>query len=254
MSIVRPIKRPLVRKIIRSIVGDDLFSIGVLFSSGEDGAYYDLSDDDSVFQDTAGTTPAGDGDPIGLIQDQSPNGNDATQGTAADQTTRVLGDHWHSLNDGTKFLDASSITLAHPFTIILVASVDGTDSNQRLTWGEDSSSAAAATISYIHADGVIRVFNGSSLEFSVGTQPLDPMIISVRFDGANSSFRVNGQEVTGNTGDRNLEQNFILGARSAGDQNRDGRMWQFMAREGRLTDTEVRNVEDEFKRLSPVNF
>jgi len=46
-------------------------AIAALFSSGEEGAWYDPSDSTTVFQDSTGTTAAGVGDPVGLILDKS---------------------------------------------------------------------------------------------------------------------------------------------------------------------------------------
>ena len=60
------------------------FSIADLFASSEQGAWYDPSDIDTLFQDSAGTTPVtASGQPVGLMFDKSGNGNHATQATAA---------------------------------------------------------------------------------------------------------------------------------------------------------------------------
>ena len=54
-----------------------------LFSAGEQGAWYDPSDMSTMFQDSAGTTPVTAVEqPVGLIYDKSPRGNDAFQTTA----------------------------------------------------------------------------------------------------------------------------------------------------------------------------
>jgi hypothetical protein len=63
-------------------------AIAVLFQTGtpgvyHEGAWYDPSDSSTVWQDAAGTTPAGVGDPVGRIDDKSGNGNHATQTTSA---------------------------------------------------------------------------------------------------------------------------------------------------------------------------
>jgi len=52
-----------------------LFSPSSLFANDEAGAWYDPSDLSTLFQDTAGTTPAGVGDPVGLILDKSKGRN-----------------------------------------------------------------------------------------------------------------------------------------------------------------------------------
>jgi hypothetical protein len=54
------------------------------FTGGQNGVWYDISDITTLFQDSAGTIPVvSDGDPVGLIQDKSGNGNDATQTVSA---------------------------------------------------------------------------------------------------------------------------------------------------------------------------
>ena len=58
-------------------------SPAVLFANSEPGVWLDPSDPVTVFSDTAGTTPAGVGDPVARIDDKSGNGNHATQPTLA---------------------------------------------------------------------------------------------------------------------------------------------------------------------------
>lgn len=58
------------------------FSPASLFSSGEQGVWYDPSDFSTMFQDAAGTTPVtAVGQPVGRILDKSGRGNHATQTT-----------------------------------------------------------------------------------------------------------------------------------------------------------------------------
>lgn len=59
-----------------------------LFSSGQQGFWYDPSDFSTMFQDAAGTIPvAAQNDPVGLIRDKSGKGNHASQSSA---TSRPL--------------------------------------------------------------------------------------------------------------------------------------------------------------------
>lgn len=60
------------------------FNPVTLFANGEQGAWYDPSDLNTLFQDAAGTIPVtADGDPVGLRLDKSGNGNHGSQTTAA---------------------------------------------------------------------------------------------------------------------------------------------------------------------------
>jgi len=73
-----------------------LFSSGFdpasLFAGGIAGAWYDPSNIDTLFQDSAGTTPVTTaGQPVGLMLDNSGNANHATQATAAARPTYQTG-------------------------------------------------------------------------------------------------------------------------------------------------------------------
>ena len=68
------------------------FSPASLFADGVIGVWYDPSDIDTLFQDSAGTTPVTTaGQPVGLMLDNSGNGNHATQATAAARPTYQTG-------------------------------------------------------------------------------------------------------------------------------------------------------------------
>lgn len=59
------------------------FNPSALFSSGENGVWYDPSDLSTMWQDSAGTTPVtAVGQPVGKITDKSGRGNHATQSTS----------------------------------------------------------------------------------------------------------------------------------------------------------------------------
>lgn len=59
------------------------FGPASLFSAGQIGGWYDPSDLNTLFQDSAGTTPVtAAGQPVGLMLDKSGRGNHATQTTA----------------------------------------------------------------------------------------------------------------------------------------------------------------------------
>ncbi|GAA6201051.1 hypothetical protein [Aquicoccus sp. SU-CL01552] len=77
------------------------WSSASLFASGEQGALY-LPGPTTCFQDAAGTTPAGDGDPVGYLADLSGNGNHATQSTSAARPTLAqdAGGGWYLDFDG----------------------------------------------------------------------------------------------------------------------------------------------------------
>lgn len=70
------------------IADEDQFDPRLLYTAGEQGAWYDPSDFSTLFQDAAGTTPVTAlGQPVGRILDKSGRGNHATQTTAASRPT-----------------------------------------------------------------------------------------------------------------------------------------------------------------------
>jgi len=88
----RGLRLPRLGAMMRSGGGAVPFSIADLFASSEAGAWYGPSDIDTLFQDSAGTTPVTTaGQPVGLMLDKSGNGNHATQATAARRLTYQTG-------------------------------------------------------------------------------------------------------------------------------------------------------------------
>lgn len=59
------------------------YNPALLFAASEPGAWYDISDLSTLFQDTAGTVPAVVGQTVARVNDKSTNGVNATQATAA---------------------------------------------------------------------------------------------------------------------------------------------------------------------------
>ena len=91
-SLVRPLVSSL-KKSLKGVALDELSAlITSLFSANEQGAFYIprpvVNGVQSLFQDAAGTTPVtADGDPVGLMIDQSPNSNNAPQSVSAAKST-----------------------------------------------------------------------------------------------------------------------------------------------------------------------
>lgn len=66
--------------------GSPPFSPADLFTGGVEGAWYDISDRSTLFQNAAGTIPVvADGDPVGLVKDKSGNGRHLKQTTGGDR-------------------------------------------------------------------------------------------------------------------------------------------------------------------------
>jgi hypothetical protein len=85
-----------------------------LFTGGQLGAWYDPSDLSSMFQDSAGTTPAAVDSPVGKLNDKSGNGYHLTQGTSSARPVLRFGGGFYYLEfDGVDdALAASGTALA----------------------------------------------------------------------------------------------------------------------------------------------
>lgn len=81
------------------------FSPSSLFANNEPGVWYDPSDLSTLFQDSAGTTPVTAVEqPVGLMLDESGNGNHASQPTATSRP--VLSARYNLLTKTEQFDDA----------------------------------------------------------------------------------------------------------------------------------------------------
>jgi len=119
-SIVQSVFQPIARSVIDPIIISQGFSPKSLFTSGEQGAWYDPSDLSTMFQDAAGTTPVTSaGQPVGLMRDKSGRGNHASQATSASRPIlRNSGALWWLEFDGVDdFLATASIDLTSTFRV-----------------------------------------------------------------------------------------------------------------------------------------
>lgn len=132
------------------------YAIEALFAHGEDGFFYLFDDLELLFQNSAGSTPAtADNDPIGRVNDRSPNGVNATQGTAANRPLWKNGNVPYLLGDGTNdaltstFVPTAAVTIAAAFRCTSVSGADafiggGTSTgNHRCFLGTSSTGAPA---------------------------------------------------------------------------------------------------------------
>ena len=82
---MRGVMRGVMRPVMRGVAPFDPVAF---LSDGSQGAILEARKLDTLFQDSAGTTPITvDGQPLGLWEDSSPNANDAVQTTAAARPT-----------------------------------------------------------------------------------------------------------------------------------------------------------------------
>lgn len=95
-------------------VGPVPWTLGVLFAASEAGAVYDISDLSKVWQDSARTVPGVVGQPVGCVDDLSPNVKHALQATTAAKPIlrQDAGGRYYLEGDGVDDTMASAATVA----------------------------------------------------------------------------------------------------------------------------------------------
>jgi len=167
-----------------------------LFGAGEQGALYIpmpiVFGEQALFQDAAGTTlVTADGDPIGKMQDQSPNSNSAIQSVSANRAAYNTDGtvNFAAFDGADDFLQATYGAAVTPPCILSIAMnrLDTSDAVILLT-GLDGSTRHQISIS--GAAELVGVSGGSVLTGS--SLPVGKHIITLVINGANSSLRVDG--------------------------------------------------------------
>lgn len=174
-------------------------AIAALFGSGEVGAWYDPSDSSTVWQDAAGTTPAGVGDPVGRIDDKSGNGNHATQTTsAARPVLQQSGDLYYLDFDGVDDLMVSSAfasPIAQPNTTYYAYKLDALSAANEYIF--DSLDATNRQSSYYTLN--VFMFGGQGpVQFYTATT--DAAVNGILFNNASSWNRLNGTQTARSLG------------------------------------------------------
>ncbi len=203
-------------------------------------AFYDPNDLDTVWQDTAATTPAIADDPVGRIDDISGNGNHLLQATAGKRPIlRLSGGKYHIEFDGSDDFLADTFTLAQPFTRI---------SALRQTWANntyilDGGSPAASAL--YNGGGGNTYLYGGGFDCLVSAAPDDTWIVqSENWNGASSRIaRDNGAWDTGNAGG-GAAGGFTIGADAGGGAASNVKCGRVVIVARVLDDAETADVRD----------
>jgi hypothetical protein len=214
--------------------GESPFSPLDLFQSGEQGAWYDPSDLTTLFQDDAGTTPVvSDGDPVGLMQDKSGNGNDATQSVSASRPTyRTDGTlHWLEFDGVDDNMYSSTLSISHPLLVgtgfVALNSASGTyifDSAQRNCLTFDIFGFPLNRLKILGGDS-----NGAS-ESSDYTDTTAQAVVAAL--GPSSYIRRNGTETATGTATNVSSTDLRIGSRFSSTKPLNGKIYQLI-----ITDT-----------------
>ena len=235
--------------------GGAAFSPASLFSSGEEGAWYDPSDLSTLFQNSNGTTAVSVGDPVGYIADKSGNGNHAIQATPTKRPTLQQDGSLYYLDFGG---DDGLATSAIDFTggdQLTVCAGARKNTNTTMVVGELSDSLgsnngafrlASLTNTWRYgAKGTSTVnvnattYAAGSLSVLTGLSEITPAVAIIRVDGVPKAASATSQG-TGNLGNHPLN----IGARGNGTSLfLDGRIYGFIIRDVLSTGADLTNLE-----------
>lgn len=173
------------------------FNPSVLFQPSDVGDWWNVSISSSVWQTSAGSTPAGNGDLLGRI-DGLKNGHSLTCPNGNRATLTFGSNYWYALFNGTSTYIASSFTLNQPVTRISAV--------QQVTWGSanhlfDGVSVNTGALFQFNATPTLAVYAGgvqvTTNDLAVGVNG----VVTEIFNGASSKIAVNnGSYTTGNAG------------------------------------------------------
>ena len=169
------------------------FSIADLFASSEQGAWYGPSDIDTLFQDSAGTTPVtASGQPVGKMLDKSGNGNHAVQATASKRPTYTEGGglSWLAFDGVDDEMEApnAAFNLTGDLTMGFAISADSTLKSEYLCGGVDDD----GHLLLFSAGDELRYLpiSAGSAEVRTGQVPESNALVLTSWDRSTGDFAV----------------------------------------------------------------
>lgn len=215
------------------------FDPASLFAQGQAGAWFDVSDASTLFQDIAGTVAVtAPGQAVARVNDKSGNGQHLTQSTAAKcPTYAVDGTGRFYLDfDGVDDFLKSAITISLPF--------DRVSAIQQVAWTIGRRIFAIGTGTMLNqrtkapelniTDGITDVVKVGGLE--VGT---NGVVTERHVAGASRVAVNNGAYVTGDAGSNAPSGSLSVGADPAGNVLSKIRLYAMLMRAGPLSNSEI---------------
>ena len=275
--------RSAIRPSIRSSFGIDILDelqalIAQIFSANEQGAFYIprpvVNGTQALFQDAAGTVAVtADGDPDGLMIDQSPNSINASQSVSSQrpvyQTDGTL--HW-LLPDGADDDLNVGLALDHEEFTCVVAYRAGGD-NQRLFDNRGTGPPGAVKGWQIKARNDIAYLvilddgSGSSVHWNGGSGVVSPgldedVVITIAYQSGQAIYRINGVDQgppTASGGGLAAMGSIVTGidgvlftARNSGAQSFSGRFYGGVLVNKYLGTSDIEKTESYFASLAGI--
>ena len=261
VRVSRPISRPLSHPLTHSLGGlgvalDPLQSlITSLFNSNEQGAFYIpkpiVLGTQSLFQDSAGTVPVtADGDPVGLMIDQSGNTNPATQSVSADRTTYKIAGGIESLTyDGiTDFISNRSDFKYQQFTCSLWVKSDAGQKSYANIIDVNHGTNLGWAIERSGANSYYFYLNGPGAEFTLTPDVWNNITLTADSVADVKKVYINGSEVNseprGNITYKSSSNLYLVTWGQKSGREWKGEMGEVILVKKVLTPTEVQQVFD----------
>jgi hypothetical protein len=209
--------------------GASSFSPASLFAGGEQGGWYDPSDLSSMFQDTAGTTPAVVDLAVARINDKSGRGNHATQAASSSQPIlRTSGGlYWLEVDGLDDQMQSASFSLAATSMMsaaVRITSAGGSICNVYDFTGTGSRQILGGTNA--GASGGYRMFAGTSLDSAASARNTSDHVLMGQFAGASSSLELDKTVLaSGNAGTNAVSAGVLIGGDTSFAQLMTGRFY-----------------------------
>lgn len=206
----------------------------LLFRQGRAGAWFDASDPATLFQDSAGTVPAGIGDPVGRIADKSGGGRHAVQAVAAARPVLrkdMAGRRYLEFDGVDDYLTLGTGTVgatglfAAPGQAFMAFALAGTslDGGAGTIIGRAGPTAVSRTLQ-LFVDSIVSkrptvVLRGTENAFTLGASNGAIHAMGVSWDGmaAQLHFNLDGPRMlSAGTAAEETAQPILIGARTQG--------------------------------------
>lgn len=252
-KVISPVSLPLTGRLEHNALRELLDSV---YRDGVSGAFYIpqpvVLGEQSIFQDSEGQTPVvSDGDPVGLIMDQSGRGNHAYQETPSQKpiyrTDGIY--HWLEFDGVDDFLDtgkeivggtglfASSV---ERFTVAYSGRGTGTFISRASATDTQRTFQLATTSDGLDLDVYLRSAVTDKRE---GVLPTNSHVFSLIWDGTEASTlydNASPKYFQNGLAPENIGQRVVLGARTNGTGFRlDGALYGLM-----IVDTDISNINE----------
>ncbi|MEN6621315.1 MAG: hypothetical protein ABFD50_07190 [Smithella sp.] len=237
-------------------------AVKALFSSGEQGVWYDPSDLSTMFQDLAGTVPVtAVGQPVGRILDKSGRGNHATQSTAASRPILEIdgnGKYYLRFDGVDDSMSTSNINFTVTDKMMVFAGVRKLSDAARgiifeIGNNQDNSfTLDAGALGLIPGPYYRFISRGSLVSFANTpgdfAAPITNILTGIgNISGDSAILRVNGSQVaisttdqgTGNYGNYPL----YIGSRAGNQLRFNGHLYSLIVRGAQSTNAQITRAE-----------